>query len=467
MFSTASRGVRAFATPASPAFRSIVGVVPSRGTTGVTSTTGITHRYPIILGEPLHSVFQWVKTSKGAPKNQGLLAQSQRSVKTLYRQLKNNNLVTSSIRAKNFGKVICAYWRRGYLPERYELKPPTENTRPDHQLSLNEIKLTIQKFTSSPDIKDEIVDCIRYYANHALNGCFIDTELNDLLNHTMQGKKVSTYANKPINGGPRYMSLSDAINYAWNKGARAYHFNRDIIVTKPETETKPETWKEYESGEHFYAEMIKTRSYMADNFSGGVKIIAAERGYIITENEGKLLDKMQIFLQGLQELISTKPASAQNISKYKNDFKGGAFNISFMNYTTRNELIDNISELVETYLGDTNFTYESYFNGTYVGENPIPTKEQRLEDANFTIFLSTLLNKLSSGEMDGLSSDLEILFNRFPVNHTNSARNNGRPYIQRELASGHLMGGTRKCGYYKKTRKASKGRKGKRYSRRR
>jgi hypothetical protein len=148
-----------------------------------------------------------------------------------------------------------------------------------------------------------------------------------------------------------------------------------------------------------------------------------------------------------------------------------------------------IFQAIDIYFSDTNFTYKSFFNGTYSDKNPEPTKEQKAEDAEFTNFLLRLCDELADFTSINLLIDLQKLSEYIQTNtlninsndelndyNSNSPislnnlntqarakiiRNNGRNYIQRELSLGHLLGGKR----FKKTRKAIKPRK--RYSRRR
>jgi hypothetical protein len=75
---------------------------------------------------------------------------------------------------------------------------------------------------------------------------------------------------------------------------------------------------------------------------------------------------------------------------------GGLFDTVILDSRTRQEFIDILDELIEIYLSDTNFTYDSFFDGTYKGENPEPTKEQQHRDAEFTLFLMNVSNKLSN-----------------------------------------------------------------------
>jgi len=78
----------------------------------------------------------------------------------------------------------------------------------------------------------------------------------------------------------------------------------------------------------------------------------------------------------------------------------------------RKVFAEHIDKLVEIYLGDIHFTYDSFFNGTYRGNNPPPSQEQRLIDAAYTTDLLKLSNRLTDPKEIITEADIQIL-NRF------------------------------------------------------
>ena len=296
--------------------------------------------------------------------------------------------------------------------------PAPVGTHADHQFMLEEIIRAIMR--QDINISTTLMDMIRLVVNVALtNGRFLSISANQGLSQLLRRVPL-----------PTQLEIKNFIKAEYEKNIIAVYTCYD------------NKWVGVLDADQAFEIIMRTRIAFATNFSNNIEAFMGYFGVTFDQNSRLVISRIMSNLQFIAEVIPFQ--------------RGGGGLEKEMQQT----LIELITKLIKIFTVNINFTYNSYFNGTYTNKNPIPSVYQQLEDSKFTVFLINLVKKLESDSVEDLDPDIFYLetklnsfskpthvglFNRRPVQGT------GMNYIPMVgfVPSAKKMGGTFKS-YRKK-----------------
>jgi hypothetical protein len=344
----------------------------------------------------------------------------------------------------------------------------------DHVREPNELNQILKVI--SPWLDPKLLHLFRLIANNPeINFAFVPKNANiakgSVLDIKKQVHKLAELGLSP--------TLENVVNYLYtNPNSRDY--GKKIFIWDP----LQRKFVRCETSLEAYEGVVNTRINFDNNISNNIEKAAFDINIRLDEPQLVIADIAQKMFQyqgrlteqgnreniNLSKILNALPNSLQIkyntqtgaiiLNQYGYPVRGkqsggGLFDTLILDPRTRQEFIDIIDDLIEIYLSDTHFTYDSFFDGTYKGENPEPTKEQQDKDAEFTLFLMNLSNKLSDQTETHILPNVMHLSRKLYKPEIHPAM---REYMKQW--SGKPAGGTRKRTYLKKSYKE------KRYSRR-